>query len=201
MNAIRPNETALLVVDVQQGFTELCPDELPVPGGTTIIPNINRLLEPQWQRIDASVDWHPAEHCSFFGQRDDLYPPHCVMKTPGAEFVPGLETHKIQVVWRKGHHPHFEAYAVTAQHPGMIDLYRAEGITTVVICGLATNICCFYAAKDFRAAGFRVVLVEDASAGIDVPEANLYQDAAKEEGERLGIEYANTDDVLRNIEN
>ena len=29
-------------------------------------------------RIDASQDWHPPDHCSFLGQRDNLYPPHCV---------------------------------------------------------------------------------------------------------------------------
>ncbi len=32
-------------------------------------------------------------------------------------------------------------------------------------------------------------MVEDASAGIDVPKADLYQSKAKEEGERLGIRY------------
>ena len=39
-----------------------------------------------WQRIDASQDWHPPHHCSFLGQRDNLYPPHCVAGTWGAEF-------------------------------------------------------------------------------------------------------------------
>src|SRR5437868_4354077 len=34
----------LLVVDIQRGFTTLCPEELPVPGGLEIVPNVNRLL-------------------------------------------------------------------------------------------------------------------------------------------------------------
>jgi len=34
----------LLVVDAQQGFTELCPTELPIPGALEIVPNVNRLL-------------------------------------------------------------------------------------------------------------------------------------------------------------
>ena len=181
--------SVLLVVDVQCGFTTLCPKELPVPGGLEIVPAINRLLELPWKRIDTSVDWHPPDHRSFVGQRDNLYPPHCVAGTRGAEFVPGLATERFHVIWRKGFQKDFEAYAVTAQHPGLIHLYRAEGITAVAVCGIATNICCFFAARDLRQAGFRVLMVEDASAGIDVPAAGLLQDKAKREGQALGIEY------------
>lgn len=181
--------SSLLVVDIQCGFTELCPGELPVPGGLEIVPRINRLLQMPWARIDASQDWHLPDHCSFLGRRDNLYPPHCVMGTPGAEFVPGLLSERFQAIWRKGYHRDFEAYALTAQHPGFPELLHAAGISTVVVCGIAANICCFYVARDLRRAGFRVLLVEDASAGIDVPAANLFQQQTKEEGQRLGIEY------------
>src|SRR5262249_2334891 len=132
---------------------------------------------------------------SFHGQKDSLYPPHCIAGTAGAEFLPDLRTERFHTIWRKGHERDFEAYAVTAQHPGLPELYRASGITTVVVCGIATNICCFYAARDLRAAGFRVLLVEDASAGIDVPAAGLFQDKAKREGEAMGIEFVTTDAV------
>jgi nicotinamidase/pyrazinamidase len=195
MDSIRLQQSGLLVVDAQRGFTELCPRELPVPGGLAIVPNVNRLLELAWRRIDASQDWHPPDHCSFLGQRDNLYPPHCVQRTPGAEFLPGLRTERFHVIWRKGFDRDADAYAVTAQHTGLPALLRAEGITAVVVCGLATNICCFYAARDLRQAGFRVVLAEDASAGIDVPAANLYQEKARAEGVQLGIEYTATSTI------
>jgi nicotinamidase/pyrazinamidase len=196
MNPIPLRESALLVVDAQQGFTTLHPKELPVPGGLEIVPHLNRLLALPWARIDASQDWHPPDHCSFHGQRDNLYPPHCVQGTPGADFLPGLHTHRFHTVWRKGHERHRDAYAVTAQHPGLPALLKASGITTVVVCGLATNICCFFAARDLRQAGFRVILVEDASAGIDVPAAGLFQEKARAEGQQLGIEYETTAAVL-----
>src|SRR5581483_737603 len=194
-----PSRAALLVVDAQRGFTELCPTELPVPGGLPIVPAVNRLLDLPWARIHASQAWHPPDHCSFLGQRDALYPPHCVAGTPGAEFLPVLHTDRFRAIWRKGYDRDADAYAVTAQHPGLPALLRAEGIETVVVCGLAANICCFYAARDLRRAGFRVVLVEDASAGIDVPGANLFQDQARREGVALGIEYVTTEAVLAGI--
>jgi nicotinamidase/pyrazinamidase len=181
--------SALLVVDVQRGFTELCPDELPVPGGVAIVTKVNRVLELPWSRIDASQDWHPPDHRSFRGQTDNLYPPHCVAGTPGAEFLPGLRTDRFHVIWRKGYQRDFEAYAVTAQHPGLVALYQKTGICNVAVCGIATNICCFFAARDLRRAGLRVTLIEDASAGIDVPAAGLLQARAREEGRLLGIEY------------
>jgi len=186
---------ALLVVDVQRGFTMLCPEELPVPGGLDIVPQVNRLLELPWRRIDASQDWHPPDHCSFLGRRDNLYPPHCVAGSPGAEFLPGLHVERFHAIWRKGFQNHFEAYALTAQHPSFLALLSGDGITTVAVCGIATNICCFYVARDLRRAGFRVLMVEDASAGIDVPAANLFQHAAKSEGTKMGIEYVTVGDV------
>jgi nicotinamidase/pyrazinamidase len=189
-------QSGLLVVDAQKGFTTLCPAELPVPGGLEIVSQVNRLLELPWARIDASQDWHPPDHRSFFGREDNLYPPHCVAGTPGAEFLPGLRTDRFHAVWRKGYQRDFEAYAVTAQHPGLPDLLRAEGLRLIAVCGLATNICCFYAARDLRRAGFDVLMVEDASAGIDVAAANLFQERARREGEEMGIRYVTTGEVV-----
>ncbi len=195
MPAFAAATTSLLVVDAQRGFTALCPDELPVPGGTAIVPAINHLLALPFARIDATQDWHPPDHRSFRGRADNLYPPHCVMGAPGAEFLPGLDSHRFHAIWRKGYDANFEAYAVTAQHPGFAAFLRASGIATVIVCGIATNICCFYAARDLKQKGFDVWLVEDAAAGIDVPAAGLFQTAAKVEGEAIGIRYVTVAEV------
>lgn len=195
LQSIDPRRTSLVVVDIQQGFTSICPKELPVPGGLEIVPMVNKLLELPWARIDATQDWHPIDHCSFLGQRDNVYPPHCVMGMPGAEFLPGLMTERFHTIWRKGFLRDKEAYAITAQHPEFVQTLRTARIQTVIICGIATNICCFFTARDLRKAGFAVLMVEDASAGIDVPTANMFQKDAKEEGERLGIRYLTVADV------
>jgi nicotinamidase/pyrazinamidase len=197
MARLTPSSTSLLVVDAQLGFTELCPAELPVPGGAAILPAVNALLALPFARTDATQDWHPPDHRSFLGRADNLYPPHCVMGTPGAEFLPGLHTDRFSAVWRKGYDRDFEAYAVTAQHPGFAAFLKASGITAVVVCGLATNICCFFAARDLRAAGFDVWIAEDAGAGIDVPAAGLFQAKARAEGQALGIRYATVAEVSK----
>jgi nicotinamidase/pyrazinamidase len=195
MKPLRLRESGLLAVDLQQGFTTLCPQELPVPGGLEIVPQVNRLLRLAWRRIDATQDWHPPDHRSFRGRRDNLYPPHCVAGTPGVDFLPGLATERFHTIWRKGFDRDFEAYAVTAQHPAFAGLLRASGVSTVVVCGLAANICCFYTARDLRREGFRVLLVEDASAGMDVPAAGLFREKARTEGTGMGIEHVTTAEV------
>lgn len=187
------SQYALIVVDPQRGFTELCPNELPVPGGVEIVSKINDLLQMPFGRIDATQDWHPINHCSFLGHRDNIYPRHCVMGTLGAEFLPGLRTERFHAIWRKGFLADMEAYAVTAQHPAFVETLKASGIVGVVVCGIATNICCFHTAKDLRLAGLDVVIAEDACAGIDVPAAGLWQDKTKAEGLALGIRYMTID--------
>jgi nicotinamidase/pyrazinamidase len=53
---------ALIIADVQNDF---CPGgALAVPYGDEVVPVINRLLEHRWLSV-ATMDWHPAEHCSF----------------------------------------------------------------------------------------------------------------------------------------
>jgi nicotinamidase/pyrazinamidase len=193
---MQASRSSLFVIDAQCGFTALCLAELPVPGGLEIVPNVNRLLELPWARIDASQDWHPPDHRSFLGQKDNLYPPHCVAGTRGASFLPGLHADRFHTIWRKCFSRDFESYSVIGQHPGLPDELRGSGVDTVVLCGLATNICVFGAARDLRRAGFRVLLVEDASAGIDVPAAGLFQDQAKAQGHALGIEYVTTGQVV-----
>ncbi|MDU2872339.1 MAG: nicotinamidase, partial [Pseudomonas aeruginosa] len=39
----RPSKIASFDVDAQKGFTPLCPDELPVPGGDAIGAALNQL--------------------------------------------------------------------------------------------------------------------------------------------------------------
>lgn len=61
-------KSALVVVDAQERFSDLCPAELPVPGALDLVKPINRLLTMPWKRIIATQDWHPSDHCSFKAQ-------------------------------------------------------------------------------------------------------------------------------------
>jgi nicotinamidase/pyrazinamidase len=154
---------ALLIVDVQNDF---CPGgALAVPYGDEVVPVINRLLKHRWLSV-ATMDWHPAEHCSFASQGGP-WPPHCVQESVGAELHPELETTKIQLVIRKGSDPHQDAYS-GFQGTRLAKILRDKGVNRVVICGIATDYCVRATAHDALQEGFEVLVVEDAVRGVEV---------------------------------
>jgi nicotinamidase/pyrazinamidase len=192
----------LLVIDVQNDF---CPGgNLPVPDGDKVVPVINRLAQ-RFQHVVATQDWHPAGHHSFasshagrkpydtveaaYGQQI-LWPDHCVQGTDGADFHPDLALPNLELVIRKGFRPHIDSYSAIFENDhqtptGLAGYLKERGIKRVFVCGLALDFCVRYSAEDAKRQGFDVVVIEDASRGIDV--AGSVQ-ATRESLAALGIE-------------
>ena len=173
----------LLVVDVQNDF--LPGGALAVPNGDAVIPVI-RELASRFGNVILTQDWHPPGHVSFASRhglapfstielaygRQVLWPDHCVQGTRGAEFASGLEIRHAQAVIRKGYHAHTDSYSAFLEADretptGLAGLLRERGITTVFLCGLATDFCVVWSALDAKAAGFEAVVIEDACRAID----------------------------------
>jgi nicotinamidase/pyrazinamidase len=154
---------ALIIVDVQNDF---CPGgALAVPSGHEVIPVINRLLEHRWLSV-ATMDWHPADHCSFEPQGGP-WPAHCVQETAGAALHPELDASKIQLIVTKGSQPDGEAYS-GFQGTELAKILREQGVTRVVLCGIATDYCVRATAHDALQEGFEVLVLEDAIRGVEV---------------------------------
>jgi len=177
--------TALLVIDVQNDFCE--GGALAVPGGSTIVPLINRLM-PEFRTIAFTQDWHPAGHHSFAachkGARpydvitlpygaQVLWPTHCVAGTAGAMFHKDLDTDRAQVIIRKGFRESVDSYSAFFENDkttvtGLGSYLTQRGIEEIVCVGLATDFCVFYSAMDARKLGFRVCVIGDACRAIDL---------------------------------
>jgi nicotinamidase/pyrazinamidase len=154
---------ALLIVDVQNDF---CPGgALAVPRGHEVISVINPLLQRHWLSV-ATMDWHPAAHCSFEAQGGP-WPPHCVQRTFGAELHPELDAAKIQLVITKGSNPDEEAYS-GFQGTELAKILRDKGVNRVVVCGIATDYCVRATALDALQESLEVVVLEDAIRGVEV---------------------------------
>src|SRR5437879_702929 len=102
---------ALLAVDLQADFLE--GGRPPVPNGNAVCALVDRPLRhltPDYQFVVASRDYHedPPDHFSNAPDFLTTWPPHCVIGTPGAAFVPpvaNLVREKlIHVVVSKGRH-------------------------------------------------------------------------------------------------
>lgn len=204
---------ALLIIDVQNGF---CPGgNLPVPEGDTIVPIINRLIEDgTYDLVVASQDWHPANHGSFAsqhagakpfdmgtlsGQPQVMWPDHCVQGTPDAEFHPDLATDAFDYIQQKGENPAVDSYSAfrdndQAAITGLAGYLKAQQVTELDICGLATDYCVKFSALDARdmLPDVKVRFIEDASRGIAADGVK----AAIEEMRQGGVTIVHSDEIL-----
>jgi nicotinamidase/pyrazinamidase len=178
-------DTALLVVDIQPDF--LPGGALSVPDGDAVIGPANALIA-RFRTVVLTQDWHPPGHASFASSHPGrepfetveldygpqvLWPDHCVMGTPGAEFHPALNTTRAQLILRKGSNPAVDSYSALIEadrrsRTGLDGWLTSRGIRHLVIAGLATDYCVLWSSLDARAAGFTVTVVEEACRGIDL---------------------------------
>jgi nicotinamidase/pyrazinamidase len=157
----------VVVVDVQRDF---CPGgSLPVPGGDEVIPTINRLL-PLFGRWVYTRDWHPTHHVSFSEHprfRDGSWPSHAVQGSAGAAWCDGLEMPMNAILVSKGDDPDHEAYSgFQVKRLDLAEFLRLRKVERVFIAGLAADYCVRQTALDARAAGFTVLVIEDAVRGV-----------------------------------
>jgi len=177
--------TALIVVDLQNDF---CPGgALAVSGGDEIVPLVNRLIG-EFEHVILTQDWHPAGHSSFASSHpgkepfstvempygpQTLWPDHCVQGTKGAEFHPGLEWTKAELVIRKGFRAAIDSYSTFFENDhktptGLAGYLRERGITDLTLVGLATDFCVAYSAIDARRLGFNAKVLLDGCRAIDL---------------------------------
>lgn len=179
------NNVALLVVDVQRGFTP--GGNLAVANADQIIPNIN-LLGQHFKHIILTQDWHPDNHISFADNHlgkaaydsiqldygtQVLWPKHCVQGTLDAELHPGLNLPQAQLIIRKGFHSQIDSYSAFMEADqktttGLAGYLRERGIDTVFVVGIATDFCVAWTAIDACKLGFKTYVIADATKGIDL---------------------------------
>lgn len=161
---VKPTD-ALVIVDVQNTF---CPGgTLPVANGDEVVARLNRVL-PLFApgRVFATQDWHPNDHCSFAPQNGP-WPPHAVQNTPDAELHSGLDKSRIAAVVRKGTTVARDAYS-GFDGTDLAERLRGAGVSRVFVGGLATDYCVKATALDACAAGFDVVVLEDACRAVNI---------------------------------
>jgi nicotinamidase/pyrazinamidase len=158
---------ALIITDIQLDF--LPGGALPIKEGDQLVPILNdytKLFAKAKTKIVASRDWHPANHVSFEAQGGP-WPAHCVQGSAGAKFSPNLKLPKDVTVISKATDPDKEAYSAF-DGTGLEEQLKTAGVTRIFIGGLATDYCIVNSVLDARKAGYQVVVLSDATRGLDV---------------------------------
>jgi nicotinamidase/pyrazinamidase len=177
--------TALILVDIQNDF--LPGGALAVPDGDAVIPIANK-LQSAFPLVVATQDLHPSNHGSFAashpgrkvfeqielnGLPQTLWPVHCVRGTRGAELAAELNRGRIAKIFPKGTDAGIDSYSGLFDNghrrsTGLGEWLKAQTVTEVFVCGLATDYCVKFTALDAAKMGFKTHLIEDASRGVNL---------------------------------
>ena len=201
---------ALALVDIQNDF--LPGGALAVPRGDEVIAVANR-VQPRFDLVVATQDWHPAGHGSFAsrypGRRPGdlgelgglpqvLWPDHCVQGSRGAAFATALEMNRVEAIFRKGTDAGIDSYSGFFDNghrksTGLGDYLKGRGADEVYLLGLATDYCVRFSALDARQLGFRTFVVEDGCRGVELRPGDVAR--ALEEMRAAGVQVVRSADL------
>ncbi|PCD88387.1 nicotinamidase/pyrazinamidase [Vibrio mediterranei] len=170
------SQTASIDVDPQKGFSELCPDELPVQGALEIVTElVNNHSKAALKLVSRDMHapgaaWEaetPERMLEPVGlpEVDIKWNPHCVVGTEGVELLPGLPAirdYDFQI--NKGidpdAHPYGAFYHDQADtlSTGGIEFLQSKRVKNVIVGGLALDFCVKKSVEQLVDAGFNVIL-------------------------------------------
>lgn len=173
-------------VDPQKGFTPICPDELPVPGGDEIVNELNENAKkanirvgskdahppkPIWQASEKNPQFKLVE--GNYRNLDIHWNQHCEVGTKGFEFIDGLPTPEDYdfMIWKgveNDMHPYGACYHDLngKMSTGVIEFLKLKNVDTVIVGGLATEYCVLNTVMQLVEAGFKIVLNKASCRGI-----------------------------------
>jgi nicotinamidase-related amidase len=176
---ICPEKTCLIIIDMINAF--LKPHSpLEVAGGRELIPRLKKLMDlcqekdifTVFVRMAFRIDRSDLGiHASF---RPEMMRENFLVEgTEGSEFYEQILPGNSAVVITKRR---FSAFVGTD-----LDLIlRSRGIDTVIIGGVATNICCECTARDARMRDYKVIFLSDGNAPMTFPDMGWGKISAEE---------------------
>jgi ureidoacrylate peracid hydrolase len=162
---VDPRHAAVVVIDMQNDFC----DPVKTPMSVPMLPRLKAFIaearRAQVRVIFAQVLHDEATESEVWNER----PNHpAVLGTPGAAFHPDFVPQKDDYVIKK------TRYSACIRTNYEDDL-RAMGVETLIMTGIATNVCVESTAREAYQRDFRVVIIEDCCASMseDAHEAAL----------------------------
>lgn len=189
--AVDPSKTVLIIVDMQNCFVEGYP--ISAPDGPAVLERLNKLADtcrangvqvihtahvvrPDGSNVGVMAEVIPAVRDGIINEG-----------TESAALHQGLRVADSDIILNK---PRFGAF-----HGTDLELIlRSRGHDTVIIGGIATNVCCETTAREANVRDFKVLFLRDGTATFDHPDAG-FGPATREELQKatcttLGMAFA-----------
>ncbi len=170
LSKIKKDKSVLIIIDCQNDFLiEGAPIEC--PGGRELYPSILKARE--WAHknnipVIYTKEEHRKERIDFGQELERSEPIHCLAGSPGVEIVSELEPTESDYVMVKRR---YSSFYLTDLEIMLRGLKR----DTVIIAGVATNVCVYATALDAQQRDMQAVVLSDCVAGTspDLHEAFL----------------------------
>ncbi|KYM46684.1 isochorismatase [Fusobacterium necrophorum subsp. funduliforme] len=150
--------TALIIVDMQNDFLL---EDAPIccPGGLDIVKNIEKLAR-HFRTNDQPVIFTQDEHQKqdFGLQLDHENPEHCLEGTCGIDFYKDLKPYENDYIIKKRRYSAFFATDLDL-------LLRRLDMNTLILTGVATDVCVEATAQDAQQLGYHVIVIPECVAG------------------------------------
>jgi nicotinamidase/pyrazinamidase len=151
---------ALIVTDVQEGFTRL--GNLASPVCTAAIPRVVGIVQAAFDEdvpVIFTKDSHIENDLEF-----EMFPPHCIVGTPEHDLVQELrsfESHAAAVIQKT----RYSAFFMTDLGKTLNGL----GTSEVRVIGFCTDICVLHTTADLRNRDFAVTVLAEGCETFDAP--------------------------------
>ena len=145
-------------------------------GGGKIILPIQKELERF--RKEKNLVFYICDHHQSNDKEFNLFPPHCLSGTEGANIIEELKPLKNDFIIHK------RRYSGFFQTDLDVSL-REEGVIELELVGVCTNICVLYTAVSARMLNYKVTVLKDAVASFD---QGAHDFALKQMKDVLGVE-------------
>ena len=154
---------ALLIIDMQHDFLD--PDgAVPCVGGWQIVPGIQQLATAARQAgvpVIYTQEMHRPTRIDFGRELDGTEGLHCVEGTHGVQIVRELMPQEGDTLVRKRRYSAF----LGTDLPYILNGFGVHPGDTMIITGVATDVCVHYTAADAHQNDYRVRVVTDCVAG------------------------------------
>ena len=205
-------------VDTQKDFM-LKKGKLYIGGAEVIINNLitlTQLATEQSLKVINTADYHTFKTKEISDKPDfiNTFPEHCMAGTEGMDFIdetnPTVDRDYCIISYRDNeildagvinkrrniviHKDAFDVFAGNPHTKGILDIVRPK---TVVVYGVATDVCVDFAVKGLLKRGLIVIVVEDAIKGLSDEMCKI----SLENWEKEGALLATTEELKRTIEN
>lgn len=180
---------AVIIIDMLNDFVT---GDLKSEKGQRIIPKLKKLIETA-RKKGVPVIYNNDAHFPQDAEVVYKWGKHAIKGTEGAEVIPELKPTKKDYVLEKRT---YSGFYETGLDPLLRSLYQGEGVKTIILGGLHTNICVRHTAADAFFRGYKIIIVKDGVAAFTEKE---HEEGLKYLEHIYNAKIASVDQIIKEL--